>query len=206
MAFLSFIFTVVLFFIWLAAVGSALAVIAYGAAIVLGICALTGWIPILMCATDPDFAIGFQYGFVGGWAAIATIIYAASSIGVIILSFVKPDPDGLPPAWKFLSNFYTYKPAATAKPSIHAQDRSWDMKGFSDSLKKGAPSWGYHKATSGAQMREQAGTARKEAERLRRENDKRATEIKEASDLADAMMDLEREKARREGFKETTEK
>jgi hypothetical protein len=51
-------------------------------------------------------------------------------------------------------------------------------------------------------MKEQAEFARKRAENLKRENDARERELKAAAELAEAMLNMEREKARREAFEE----
>jgi hypothetical protein len=136
MPFIEFIFSIIALVVGIVILGMGIAAIGIILFYIMLAIVLTGWIPILMAASDPEFTIGFENGFVGKWAAIATIAYILGSLGIIALWFVKPDPDGLPPGWKFMSNFYTYTPAATAKSSIHAQDRSWDTKGFFDGVKK----------------------------------------------------------------------
>lgn len=75
--------------------------------IVLGAILLLGWLPILMCATDIHMNIG--EGFIGTWALYSTWAYVLASIGLVGLMIIKPDPDGLPPAWKFLAIFYSVR-------------------------------------------------------------------------------------------------
>jgi len=74
------------------------------AVFIAGFVILTGWIPIMMCATDFMFNIGS--GFVGKWAEYSLYGYTAISACLLGVMIIRPDPDGLPPAWKFIAGFY----------------------------------------------------------------------------------------------------
>ncbi|MEM7241324.1 MAG: hypothetical protein AAF429_03975 [Pseudomonadota bacterium] len=163
---------------------------------------LTGWLPILICAANATYAIGFEYGFVGGWAQLALIIYWIEAIGLLYLLFTKPDPDGLPEGWKFIGRFYTYEPSKNAEASFAMAEPSWSAKGFGRYIKAGAPEWGFNKVLNARQMQQTARDARAEAARLKRENDQRAEELEAAKEMADAMLELEREKARAQKYGE----
>ena len=73
----------------------------------------TGWIPIMMCATDININIG-EY-FVGTWALWSLWLYGGMSAVVVGLMTVRPDPDGLPPTLKFLAMFYRYDTVEAVK-------------------------------------------------------------------------------------------
>ena len=69
-----------------------------------------GWIPILMCANSDDYFM-LGEGFFGSWALYSLWGYTFLSFGWLVLLYTKPDPDGLPPGWKFLGMFYSMREA-----------------------------------------------------------------------------------------------
>ena len=106
MPFLEFLGTMILLVIAVVVLGYALAaagVIYFG---ILVAFSLLGWIPIMVCATDYHYSIGFGGSTWGTLAAISLIIYSAETLVLLVVAFVRPDPDNLPPGFKFLSQFY----------------------------------------------------------------------------------------------------
>ena len=106
MPFLEFLGTMILLVIAVVVLGYALAaagVIYFG---ILVAFSLLGWIPIMVCATDYHYSIGFGGSTWGTLAAISLIIYSAEALVLLVVAFVRPDPDNLPPGFKFLSQFY----------------------------------------------------------------------------------------------------
>ncbi len=90
-----------------------LVVLAVGALIILGglvciiaiICYYTGWIPIVMCVTDPNFSVGV--GFVGIWALASLCVYGVVALEGILVLFLPLNPAELPDRWKFLEMYYS---------------------------------------------------------------------------------------------------
>lgn len=177
---------------------------ASGSALVFMIVNLTGWIPMLICAFGESYAIGFEYGFIGGWAQLALLMYWIEAIGLLYVLFTKPDPEGLPDGWKFIGLLYTYAPSRSVRESFKEEGPSWSARSFASYMKSGAPEWGFNKVLNARQMAQSARAARAEAERLRRENEQRAEELRAAKEMADAMRDLEREKAKAKAYGEET--
>lgn len=156
--------------------------------IIMGTSLLLGWIPIFMCATDIYMNVG--EGFFGKWALLSIWIYSACSAGVVALMFLKPDPDGLPPGWKFLTMFYTYETVEAATASLGDDTSGFDGNKYVEAVKK-APSSVYHSINETRQME-------KATERLNRE----AERVHSASKLAEASIELEQIKARQKALEE----
>ncbi|MEQ8311057.1 MAG: hypothetical protein RIE24_05375 [Silicimonas sp.] len=154
----------------------------YGGALVIfgAILLSTGWIPILMCATDVHMSIG--EGFVGTWALWSWWLYLAATIGVIVVMIVRPDPDGLPPALKFVAMFYTYDTVRAVKGV------SVDAAGFVRAAKQRASS------VYDARLEERA--MRQEEVRIRAE----AKRTKAAAVLAEAAIEREEQRARQRTY------
>lgn len=85
-----------------AAAGAAAAV---GGLLLAGL-ACIGWLPILICAVSVEYEIGA--GFTGSLAYFAMWLYLALSGAIIVIGFTVPDPDKIPPGFKFLALFYTH--------------------------------------------------------------------------------------------------
>ena len=104
MPFLEFILALIGLALLLAVTVGALIVFGGVACIIAIICFFTGWLPIMMCITDPNFTVGV--GFIGIWALASLCVYGAIVVGVIIVSFLPLDPTDLPPGLKVLAMIY----------------------------------------------------------------------------------------------------
>lgn len=182
MPFIEIVFQIVLLVVALAFIAGAYFV---GGIVILGIGALilaTGWIPILMCASDINMNMG--EGVFGTWALWSWFLYLAATGVVLTVMTVKPDPDGLPPTFKFLALFYRY-------PTVEAvRGATVDAAEFVRGAAKDAGS------VYGARMEERA--MRREAERVNAE----AARAQAAADLAEAAVKREQERARRDTYQE----
>lgn len=157
------------------------AYVAAGAAIVGG-CLATGWLPILVCATDVNYSIGS--GFFGTWALWSLYIYTAATLGLVGLLFIKPDPDGLPAGWKFLGMFYNYETVTTVSSARKDTDVSFDGNRFAKAVGK-APSSLYSAMLETRAIRKETEKTNAEAERLHA-----------SVELSEAAIELEQLKAR----------
>lgn len=160
---------------------------AAGTGIVL-FCLCTGWLPILMCATDPHMNIGD--GFVGTWALLSLVIYTIASFAVLTVMFVKPDPDGLPPAWKFLAMFYRYETVQTVRSASETVTASFDGKRFAEAVKD-APTSVYRSMIETRAIRKETERTNANADRLRA-----------SVELSEAALEMERLKARQQELQE----
>ncbi len=93
-----------------------------------------GWIPVFMCASDPDMLIQWEnatgfLGFFERWAFLAMLVYSVMSVAIVVLALARPDPDGLPPAWKFIALFYV-PPAAKIARAATARGASFEPAKF----------------------------------------------------------------------------
>ena len=198
MPFLELLGNLILFAILIAILG----VVLYWAGVALGIVFIAtlvlGWIPILMCASDSemyiqwDNAVGF-WGFFERWAFLAMLEYGGTTVLIAVLSVVKPDPDGLPPAFKFLALFYI-EPAAKyayAATGQHAQD--FDFQGFRKDMEGVDPSgwWGMVRARK----------LKKAQDAMERDRAKHDLE----RELTQAAVDLELAKEKRRAYEEALE-
>lgn len=194
MGFLSFVGYLIVLVI---CVGLGIALIAAGGFVLFWfviITMLTGWIPILMCATDPDWNIQWTAGgFVGKWAFICMVEYVIASLGILVLMFVRPDPDGLPPAWKFLSMFYVSPSAKKMYAASGVESPEFDFKGFRRSMGNNRAGT-YSARVEEKHVREATAHAEAEAERMRLRND-----------AEKAMFAQEMEKARKTAYEKVEE-
>ena len=172
----------------------ALAIAFYGAMLsagaflfALGAALLLGWIPILMCATDIYMNIGD--GIIGTAALISVWVYSLCSIGIIALMWLKPDPDGLPPAFKFVSIFYKFDTVDIAHAAMGKNSATFDGLGFIEAIKN-KPTSIYKSLMEERQMKRAAEKMRSEAGRMR-----------EATELSKAAVELEQIKAREKVLK-----
>ncbi|WP_136660966.1 hypothetical protein [Nitratireductor sp. XY-223] len=137
MPFLEFLFGLITLAIALAFIGFCLAF--YGLLFV-GIftaCLFLGWIPILACLSDPDMTIGV--GFMGTWALWSLYLYGTIAALAIGLRIFWPDPDGLPPALKFLSLFYRLETVMVARTARTQTNTTFDGRRFRKAVNQ-APS------------------------------------------------------------------
>lgn len=128
MAFLEFLGTSILLVIVLIVAGYALAaagILYFG---VLVAFSLLGWIPIMVCATDYHYSIGFGGSTWGTLAAISLIIYSAETLVLLVVAFVRPDPDNLPPGFKFLSQFYL------VREKIRVSQKDFDVGQYAEAF------------------------------------------------------------------------
>ena len=155
-----------------------------GLAIFVGVCLAIGWVPILMCATDTYFVIG--EGFFGNWALISLWIYTFCSIGIFVMMWLVPDPDGLPPNFRFLGAFYS------VRDTLRANATNFDPSKFRDA------STGKPRTAYGAKMMEQV--FKKAETRLRRRASRLESDTAEyldaARDRANAAEKVVREESR----------
>ena len=147
---------------------------------------LLGWIPILMCASDPEMFIRWHgtsgfWGFFEQWAYLAMVEYWATTAIIIFLAVFRPDPDGLPPALKVFALFYV-TPAAQA---VQARDAEAFIRTTHET-----PKTRYESIIETKQLK-------KEAENLEREKERRRTQ----AEVAKAMIELKEVKAREEALK-----
>ncbi len=75
--------------------------------------AATGWACIIICMMKTGVDIG-DSSKIGTLALHGTGVYICVSIAFSIVLSVKPDPDGLPPMWKFLALFHKTRERKTA--------------------------------------------------------------------------------------------
>ena len=146
-----------------------------------------GWIPILMCATDFEWAIGWGNGsVVGATAAVTTTFYLVVGAGLGVLWLTVPDKDSLPQGLKALAFLYPHPAEAHLKDAITKQEPV-DGPAMATAMRSKEPMTRTGKKIRAHHARTLAKDAAAEAEQLRAE-----------ADFADATADMEQARARRE--------
>ncbi|MCG8510432.1 MAG: hypothetical protein MI741_14500 [Rhodospirillales bacterium] len=146
-----------------------------------------GWIPILMCATDFEWAIGWGNGsVVGAAAAVTTTFYLAVGAGLGVLWLTVPDKDSLPQGLKALAFLFPHPAAPHLKGAI-AKRMPADGPKVVQAIRSKAP-----RTTMGEKIRAHA------ARTLRKDPAAEALRLKAEEELADATADMEEARARME--------
>ena len=146
-----------------------------------------GWIPILMCATDFEWAIGWGNGSVVGAAAAATTtFYLVVGAGLGVLWLTVPDKDSLPQGLKALAFLFPHPAEAHLKGAI-AKRMPADGPKVVQAIRSKAP-----RTTMGEQIRTHA------ARTLKKDTAAEALRLKAEEELADATADMEKARARME--------
>lgn len=170
MAFLEFIGTIIAVILVIVLCLGALGVYVGFAIAAASFLLATGWIPIFMCATDYHMNIGT--GFVGTWAMYSIFVYSATSALFLAVMVIRPDPDGLPPAWKFLALLYKYETVEIANAT--ASGSEFDAKKFSTAANKPAQST-YQSIDEARKL--EAANKKLQAEVNRKEESRKAAEV-----------------------------
>lgn len=159
----------------------------------LGITAVLGWLPILICATDPhlDITLRADASFFEWTAAYSLGVYFALSVGVFVLAFTLEDADGVPPGVKLLGLARASASREELAAAMALGKSSWEE--FFD-LTRQAPGglFKHYKTVLETQrLRRQKIIVEAETERRRA-----------ARELAEAATELETEKARVRGTRQ----
>ena len=185
--------------VWIIGIG--LIVVILGVYVVAGgfillVTLFTGWIPILACATDPEWNIRWSDGsFVENWAFIAMWEYVVVALWAGFLAFVRPDPDGLPPGLKFLAVFYRVPGVIDIQQAARSGNPA-DLSNIGDALQS-------HGFISGIFRKMETWKYRKVAKELGEEADYREAKAefaRKAAQMERARMKMEEAELRRKKY------
>lgn len=192
MPFLEFLLGVISFFLIAALLVFAVSIYAGFILFAVAILTFTGWLPIMVCISDASISVG-DPGFWGTWAKYSVIVYLLEALGIVALKFIKPDPDGLPPAFKFLAMFYTFPTAKAGLATAGNADVPFEGEQFAAAVND-APSSIIGAKLEARQMRQATEQVKAEAER-----------VQSASELAEAAIELEQLRARQRALEDFIE-
>lgn len=149
-----------------------------------------GWIPIAMCATDAEWAIGIHGdSVVERAAAWATMLYLFTGAAFFVLWMTVPDRGGLPHGLKALAFLFPHPAEPHVKSAIQS-GRRVDGKAMARAIRNADP-----QTRTGQRMRTH--TARK----LTKDAEAEAERLKAEHELAEATVEMRRAQARLEEAK-----
>lgn len=185
MGFVEFIFDSILVIAVVAAGLAAVATIG-GAFLIALIAALClGWIPIAMCATDAEWAIGMDGdSFVEQAAAWATILYLLTGAGLCVLWLTVADSDGLPHGLKSLAFLFPHPAEPHVQRAITTGQRV-DGRAMARAMRSDVP-------TTRTGKRIYAHNARSVA----KDNEAETERLKANQELVEATAEMERARER----------
>ena len=185
MGFVEFVFDSILVIVVVAA-GLAAAAAIGGAFLIAVIATLClGWIPIAMCATDAEWAIGLGGdSFVEQAAAWATILYLLTGAGLCVLWLTVADSDGLPHGLKSLAFLFPHPAEPHVQGAIRSGQRV-DGRAMASAMRSDVPTTRTGKRMHAHNARNIAKDAEAETERLKADKE-----------LAEATVEMERARAR----------
>ena len=160
----------------------------------LGLLLMLGWIPILACASDPDWVISFDGIFVERAAAWATVVYLVSGCGLFVLWMTVSDRDGLPHGLKSLAFLFPHPAESHVRKAILTGERV-DRKAVADVVRFTDLSTRWSNQMRTYNSRTLAKDAAAEAERVRADKE-----------LLDATAEMERARGRLEEAKKRVRK